>query len=835
MLKKIKEHKYLFITLMLNFVILFIYGVKHNFILTIYGDSFEQIFKIFYGAYDNVRNFYIKFWDFNPLFGMNYYASNAWYGIFSPFFYLTIFLSPTKQSLIYTIYFMHIVKISLFLFFSYIWLNKVYDNKLASAVASFSIAYSSYFLTSIYAAAFIDVYIYIPLLLFFIEEFLEKKKTFSITMTIFLISIDNYYYLYIFIPFVCLYILVRYLLINKFVFRIFIKDALKFIFASFLGILLSSFVLLPVYEVIKETGRTTFEWNFNFIGFKNLYRHITSFFINIGNWRDNHNYFISIDTHKGISYGGGFSNFSSYFFLYCLIIFLFDKFKKEKIAPLVLLILYSIFPLFFISYYIFNLSLETRWLINLMWINALVVCYVIKNIKDIKTRILGFSFLVVCFMMVLFLFITIKLKFTSAFWEVDVLYRNFIFAIVVFVFYVIILNKKKFFVVLLVLLSFENFYQLYNLFYNMKEINQPISKSYYDDFLAKDEVFEYLKRYDDGFYRISYVDHHSDYYINDPIAFNYNGFSFYHSIFDRKQKNILENTFFYGAPLSFTTNDKQFLKNKLGSKYLVTKEEAVKFYDYSFLKKINNYYIYENKHPFSFAYANTKLVNDEQFHKLYNHHKDYYSIGHTYHATFLGKLDLENIFNSLEKDGDIYSLKKDDFIYVICTYGVGNKLKDEILILDSQKNKIKKLDNLLSFYKDVFVLEGEKYLQNHNDGFIFESLDLKNYLKKYEELKPYFSKNIRWGRDFIEADIELDKDDFVVTSIAYSDNFKLYVDGERKEFLMVNDGFIGFPINKGRHSFLLKYEIKGLKEGLILSFVALIIIVLKKCYLIIKK
>lgn len=833
MFKKIVVHKYLFIALLLNFLVLLLYGFKHNFILTIYGDSFEQIFKVFYGSYDNIKNFNIKIWDFNTIYGMNYFSSNAWYGIFSPFFYLSIFLSPRKEYLIYTIYFMHIIKISLFLIFTYMWIESVYKDKLSAVIASSSIAYSSYFLTSIYGAAFLDVYIYVPLLLYFIEKFFKNKKTFSITFIVFIIALDNFYYLYIFIPFVCLYTLVRYLTLNEFIFKNFIKDVFKFIIAIFLGIMLSSFVLLPIYETIKETGRTDFKFNFNFIGIKNLYRYITSFFINIGDWKDNHNYFISTKYHGGISYGGGFSNFSSYFFIYCYVVFLLSKFKKEKITPLLLTIIYHIFALCFFSYYIFNLSLETRWLINIMWINCLVVGYVIKNIKEIKKTTCTISFIIISFLLSTFLFVSLKMKFTVAFWEINILFRNFIVALVLFICYFVLLYKKKFLVFLLVLLSFEGFFQFYNLFYNIDN-NAPISKKDYQNFLAKSEVFDFLKKYDDSFYRINYIDY-SDYYVNDPIAFNYNGFSFYHSIFDSKQKYLLNNTFYYGATLSFKTNDKQLLKNRLSSKYLVTKQKDIKLYGYSFLKNINDYNIYVNNYPFSFAYANTNLVNSKDFNKLYNHQKDYYLIKNTHSLTFNKNLILEDVFFEVKEKDGLYNLNEDEIIYVICPYGAGTYLKNDIFILDDQKNKIKKLDSQLSFYKDIFVSSKDKFLQNNNDDFIIEKLNIKEYHKKYEELKPYFVQNVKWGNDFIQGDIKVDKKDFVTTSVAYSDNFKLYVDGVRKDFIMVNDGLIGFEIDEGKHNFILKYEVKGLKKGLILSFIALIILVLKKCYLIIKK
>ena len=69
-------------------------------------------------------------------------------------------------------------------------------------------------------------------------------------------------------------------------------------------------------------------------------------------------------------------------------------------------------------------------------------------------------------------------------------------------------------------------------------------------------------------------------------------------------------------------------------------------------------------------------------------------------------------------------------------------------------------------------------------------------------------------------------------TIPYDAGFNVLVDGEKREIVKVNHNFIGFKLEKGNHNIELTYNSKGLKEGKIISIIALILTI---AYLICQK
>lgn len=62
---------------------------------------------------------------------------------------------------------------------------------------------------------------------------------------------------------------------------------------------------------------------------------------------------------------------------------------------------------------------------------------------------------------------------------------------------------------------------------------------------------------------------------------------------------------------------------------------------------------------------------------------------------------------------------------------------------------------------------------------------------------------------------------WLVTSIPYDENFKLYVDGRQEKIHKVNTAFIGVPLKEGIHEVRLVYEAKGRTAGIAATLAAL--------------
>ena len=67
------------------------------------------------------------------------------------------------------------------------------------------------------------------------------------------------------------------------------------------------------------------------------------------------------------------------------------------------------------------------------------------------------------------------------------------------------------------------------------------------------------------------------------------------------------------------------------------------------------------------------------------------------------------------------------------------------------------------------------------------------------------------------------KNSFALLSIPYDKGFTIYVDGKEKEYEIVNNGFIGFKLEKGIHRVEIRYNSPLFKEGSIISICSLIV------------
>ena len=76
---------------------------------------------------------------------------------------------------------------------------------------------------------------------------------------------------------------------------------------------------------------------------------------------------------------------------------------------------------------------------------------------------------------------------------------------------------------------------------------------------------------------------------------------------------------------------------------------------------------------------------------------------------------------------------------------------------------------------------------------------------------------------YIKADIDVDEAGLLYTSIPYSDGFTAYVDGEQVEITVLCDTLICLELDEGHHVIELKYFPYGLKGGLLLSCIGIII------------
>ena len=100
------------------------------------------------------------------------------------------------------------------------------------------------------------------------------------------------------------------------------------------------------------------------------------------------------------------------------------------------------------------------------------------------------------------------------------------------------------------------------------------------------------------------------------------------------------------------------------------------------------------------------------------------------------------------------------------------------------------------------------------------------YEDKIEALRKDSLKNVKIDTNKITGDISLDKEKLLCLNIPYTDGWKLKVDGKNTSLKKVNYMNSGVVLKAGKHKITLVYETPGIRLGLILSIVGILLLLI---------
>ncbi|MCR5429796.1 MAG: YfhO family protein [Eubacterium sp.] len=100
------------------------------------------------------------------------------------------------------------------------------------------------------------------------------------------------------------------------------------------------------------------------------------------------------------------------------------------------------------------------------------------------------------------------------------------------------------------------------------------------------------------------------------------------------------------------------------------------------------------------------------------------------------------------------------------------------------------------------------------------------YEEKINKLKENTLENVKNDSNCITGDIKLDKEKLLCLNIPYSDGWKLKVNGKDAKLKKVNYMNSGVILKAGKYKIELKYTTPGIKIGLILSIVGILILLI---------
>lgn len=797
-----------------------------------YGDSFEQQLNFYLGGWEKFHALDFSLWSWSLGLGANY-LSYIFYFASSPFFFLAL-LFP-KSWVPYLFSYLNCMKIALLLLFSYQWLLNLSQKRIYALIGAFALGFSGWVIFFFHYNHFLDAFVFYPLVLLYLEKWLKMRRFFGLSLSIGWLGLVNYYFLYMFIPFIGLYAIYRLWQLNdKFPW----KRLSAFIGIGALGVGLSAVLLLPSISIILQTPRLGQSVGFlDHISFKDIFRYLSTLVSPVME-RFDPTYYLSTEVYQGLGWGGGVSLYTSILTIVLLpFSFLKTEVNRKPLIHLGFYLLLGFFMFFMIFYKLFQGSIDVRWYYMVTLLNTISLVYALHALDSRKelARWTKYSGILVVVLMSLLYWIAFKKAWVGNPENAQSLKWSFLLLIGLILVYLILVKRASRF--LLVLMMFET---LFN-FYTPIIKDRPMEPSSYRlTFSENSPAIQYLKESDKGFYRIlnDTVLYTSP---NEPFAKNYPGLSFYLSLYNFQQEdylNRLKGT--WSMPQSFGRN---YSYQLLSVKYFVTRDNNhIAPYGFDYFKKIGNESIYRNRYYFALGFYTDKTFNEADFRNLSYLNQDRLMMDTI--ITTESRSHEPEYFNELET---IYAWVKPDRIRVPGNGGDNNIIVESFdipsITLSAFGNRSVLRDHLLfrSYtwqynYTGLTIRDSDKVdavdidFNNQYDSptlvNVYRETDLTKYDDWFKRINNQGFTDVRLTSDRIKANILINKENaWVFTSVPYDSGWTLRVDGQNRTFDKVNLGFIGFRLEPGNHQIELAFTPVFLKEGGIVSLISLSILI----------
>lgn len=115
----------------------------------------------------------------------------------------------------------------------------------------------------------------------------------------------------------------------------------------------------------------------------------------------------------------------------------------------------------------------------------------------------------------------------------------------------------------------------------------------------------------------------------------------------------------------------------------------------------------------------------------------------------------------------------------------------------------------------------------HMEELNIYSVNMSDYSKQLEIMKDNSFNKIEAESNKVTAEISVDKEGILMTSIPYSTSWNIYVNGEKAIYHRVNKCFMGIEVKEGINIIEMHYVSSGFNIGLIISVAGLLILLVK--------
>lgn len=759
--------------------------------------------------YDGANIFY----NFSMNLGSNCYGLFAYY-LSSPLNIILCFFKETHIT--EAILLLNIIKVALCASTMTILLSKT-TNLSKFNVVLLSIMYSLMSYNIVYSQniMWLDGVIYLPLVILGIEKIIKEQKYNIYIIFLFLTIVANFYVGYMVGLFSLFFAIIRIIQEStqsniKCIWKENKKSIVTYFKATIIALLLSSIVLLPVLLNLLNSKSDIQAGSFSFDTYYSPLDAISK--IGIGAFNNNELVFGAPNIYCGTL---------------CLVLaILYFNNKKIKNRDKILYLILFMGLMF--CYIMVPLNLIFHMLQSPVWFpfrNSFLSSFILvflaaKSMEKIKT--IDFNTFLKGQLLIVFLIVVLN-KFNYEYVTNTNTVLTIAFTLITGIMYYYSKNKGKLYkIVVIILVMLEMIINGYQI---TKQIGYVERSNFIESYYKIKDVIEKYKSTDADFYRIENEVKRT---INDPMLYNYNGFSHYSSVSGKANKNFLTNFGIRHNLIPENPSDTTLpMATILGIKYYMINPKDISNINMEWFNKIEgneNITVLENKYALNLGFLVSDEVKkvqikysdplenqNELFSKMVNSEEKIFDVIEVNDISQIENQNQDELYlvYSIENASTNNSVKIyfDDNLYNITSEI--NKDSNNIIYIPATVKKIR-----------IEINEEDKDLFKYK-LYCFNNDTFDRFYKEISQNQLQVEVN---HSNYIKGKINAKRDGTLLTSIINDNGWKVKVDGKKVEKQIVAENILAIDISKGEHIIEFTYIPSGFTLGLVLFIIGLLLL-----------
>lgn len=356
----------------------------------------------------------------------------------------------------------------------------------------------------------------------------------------------------------------------------------------------------------------------------------------------------------------------------------------------------------------------------------------------------------------------------------------------------------------------------------------------YKDYLSEINKTESAinKINDSGFYRIKNL---SSKYKNDGSLYNYNSIATYSSMANTNLSSFMYKT---GYPICLNaygnTGSEPVFNNIFCEKYIISKNANLGTFNQKLIEKTDSSYIYLNPDALSIGFEVSDSIMESDvfygsnpFERINSFAKSIAGCGEIYNIA----LPAENGRLTVESGNYLYLYSKHQLSE---SSFISSGLTEELYSDNNQSSTFLRNADEDNYVYYVSSSPNGGYItlpDNINPKDITAyTLNIDNYKILMDTLKSCQISISEFNDSVIKGSINCSHDGIIMTSIPYSEGWKVYVDKKEVKTFDIENALLAFKIETGEHTIKFSYIPKGFVTGCVISAIALCFLIISILY-----